>query len=85
MLDHALSVNSPRPTICLPFVSHVDAPRVIHYAAFVRQTLVGFHWYDLIPLVMLFLLFVGLVVVGLSVGTGYALMPRRLEQRPEHL
>ncbi len=47
--------------------------------------LVGFHWYDLIPLVMLFLLFVGLVVVGLSVGAGYALMRRRLEQRPEHL
>lgn len=46
---------------------------------------IGFHWFDLIPLLMLFVLFIllvaGLAAVGLSIGAGYAWMRHRLEQR----
>jgi len=44
----------------------------------------GLHWFDLIP--PLFLIVVvggGLVVLGRSIGAGYARERRRLEQHPD--
>lgn len=42
------------------------------------------HWYDIVvPLVLLALLIGGLVILGLSIGAGYARIRRRTEQRPE--
>ncbi len=44
----------------------------------------GFHWWDLIP--VLFIVIVvggGLVILGRSIGAGYARERRRQEQPPE--
>jgi uncharacterized membrane protein len=44
----------------------------------------GFHWFDLVvPLVMLIVLVGVLVVLGWSIGAGFAWMRRRQEQHPD--
>lgn len=43
--------------------------------------MIGFHWYDLIPLVELILLLVVIATLGVGIGAGYAWMRRRIERR----
>lgn len=43
--------------------------------------MIGFHWYDLIPLVELLLLLVIIAILGVGIGAGYAWMHRRFERR----
>ena len=42
-----------------------------------------FHWWDFIPILLFILLIGALILVGWSIGVGYAWMQRRREQHPD--
>ena len=46
--------------------------------------MMSFHWWDLIPVVLFFLIVGALVLIGLSIGAGYARTRRRQQRQPDN-